>query len=444
MVSETAHPRIFRKPSSKKLSKQGQNLDMSRVASIILSGGEGTRLFPLTLNRCKPAICFGGRYRLIDIPISNSINSGCNKIFIVTQFLSATLHQHIFNTYRLDNFNSGFLNLLTAEQKPSKQNWFKGTADAVRQNLEYLQELPVDYFLILSGDQLYSMDYREMLLMALKTNADLVVAALPVKEKECKRMGILQVDEKNRITHFIEKPQDLRSIGHMQLAAKNNDSSSSSYLGSMGIYLFKREALFNLLAEDAREDFGKHLLPTMVEREKAAAYVFEGYWEDIGTIESYYHANIALTAKEPLLDFHNELKPIHSLRNNLLGPKIFNTLVNHSIICEGSVIEANEISHSILGPRTVIKKGSVITSSYIMGAEFYVNPMATDPPSPLLEIGRNCIITKTIIDKNVSIGDNVRLINKSNLSHYDGDNIFIRDGIIIVPRGVAIPDGFVL
>ncbi len=444
MVGLITNSRTVRKPHTKRSGEQHQIPDMNRVAAIVLSGGEGTRLFPLTLSRCKPALCFGGRYKLIDIPISNSINSGCNKIFVVTQFLSASLHQHIFNTYRPDNFNLGFLKILSAEQKPSKQGWFKGTADAVRQNIEYLQEVPADYFLILSGDQLYTMDYSEMLKAAIKSNADVVVAALPVMIEDCKRMGILKIDDQNKIIDFIEKPQNLSVIDHMQLESEDNEDASQMYLGSMGIYLFKREALLNLLKEDSREDFGKHLLPTMIERGKAAAYVFEGYWEDIGTIESFYNANIALTAKEPLLDCYDEFNPIHTTRSNLMGPKIFNTLINHSILCEGCILEGDEISHSILGPRTVVKKGTIITSSYVMGHDYYNLPAKTESLPEELHIGKNCIITKSIIDKNVCIGDNVRLVNKNNLSHYDGNNIYIRDGIIIVPRGATISDGFVL
>ncbi|MGZ3633311.1 MAG: sugar phosphate nucleotidyltransferase [Parachlamydiaceae bacterium] len=447
MLSLTSsNSKLFKQMRSKKLKKSLPAPDMNRVAAIILSGGEGTRLFPLTLSRCKPAISFGGRYRLIDIPISNSLNSGCHKIFVVTQFLSASLHQHVFKTYRPDSFHDGFLELLSAEQKPSGQEWFKGTADAVRKNLQYLSELSVDYFLILSGDQLYSMDYREMVITARETNADLVVATLPVKQDVCKRMGILKTDSKNRITHFVEKPQEAELLKSLQMPTNSKDQKEeeATYLGSMGIYLFKREALFKWLQEDAREDFGKHLLPTLVERGKASAYLFDGYWEDIGTIESFYNANIALTISEPFLDCYDERRPIYSNPYHLAGPKIINTLVTNSIICEGSRIQADEISSSILGPRTVVHKGTVINKAYVMGNDYYRPPVETRSLPESLHIGKNCIITKAIIDKNVYIGDNVRLINKKNLSHYDGNNIFIRDGIIIVPRGASIPDGFIL
>jgi len=423
--------------------------NMSRVASIVLGGGAGTRLFPLTLTRCKPAISFGGRYRLIDVPISNSINSGCHKIYVITQFLSASLHQHIFRTYRHDIFNSGFLELLTAEQKPSKRGWFEGTADAVRQNLEYFVEVPVDYFLILSGDQLYSMDFKEMVAMALKTDADLVVACLPVDQKDCSRMGVMQIDEEQKITGFVEKPQDDELIKQMKVQdfvkkMFQGNASGHNYLASMGIYLFKRSALLNLLQEDPREDFGKHLLPTMIKKGNSSAYIFNGYWEDIGTIESFYNANIALTEPNPSLDCYHEERPIYTTRNNLPGPKITDALVNQSIFCEGCVIEAAEISRSILGPRSIVNKGTIIKDSYVMGSDYYTPPIFTDCAPKEIHIGSSCIIQRAIIDKNASIGDGVQLINKQGLNHYDGEYAYIRDGIIIVPRGSNIPDHYIL
>lgn len=441
--------RSLRKALPKRLQSEAAPPNMNRVASIILSGGEGTRLFPLTLSCCKPAINFGGRFRLIDIPISNSINSGCHKIFVITQFLSASLHQHLFRTYRNGTFNSGFLEILSAELKHSKMGWFKGTADAVRQNIQYLLELPVDYFLILSGDQLYTMDYQEMLQTAKETNTDLVVAALPVKSHECKRMGILKIDNRKNILDFIEKPQDLNDIAHMRITtepkkSKQKRQDEPQYLGSMGIYLFKREALFKLLDEDIREDFGRHLLPTMVERGKAAVHIFNGYWEDIGTIEAFYHANIAMTRDDPPLDCYNEHKPLFTTHHNLISPRFLNTLINKSIICEGCRVDADEVRNSILGPRTMIGKGSIIAESYLMGNDYYTPPIETETLPERLQIGKNCIIMKSIIDKNVCIGDNVRLVNKNGLTHYDGNKIYIRDGIIVVPRGATIPDGFIL
>lgn len=439
--------------SSKKTAQTSNkaSVDVNRVGCIILSGGQGTRLFPLTETRCKPAIYFGGRYRLIDVPLSSSINSNCRKIFIVTQFLSSSLHRHILQTYHLDSFSPGFIDILTAEQKPKTKGWFQGTADAVRQNMEYFMETPVDYFLILSGDQLYNIDFQKIFAFAKQTDADLVIASLPVEEKDAKRLGILQIDHEQKIVNFVEKPQDKAILDQIRTAPATLEKiglahdSPRSYLGSMGIYLFKREALFNLLSEDPREDFGKHLIPTKVKQGNVFAYVYDGYWEDIGTIESFYQANMALTQSDSPFDCYNENNPIYATRLNLPGPKIYSTQVNNSILCEGSIIEADEVTHSILGPRSVVKKGAIIRDSYIMGNDYYYPPFSSNDASkgdPV--INENCIIRNTIIDKNATIGKNVQLINKNKLSHYNGEQIFIRDGITIVMRGAVIPDGFVL
>lgn len=438
---ETLNPLTssLRKYRPKNLRAKEYVPNMDRIATIILGGGEGTRLLPLTETRCKPAITFGGRYRLIDIPISNSLHSGCHKIFILTQYLSASLHQHVFRTYRQDSFHSGCVELLSAEQRPSKGGWFKGTADAVRQNLDYFREIPADYFLILSGDQIYSMDYRQMVQLAHETDADLVLGAKIVSEQDCKRLGILKINEDQKITNFVEKPQTKSALTNLHLPNDKNH-----YLASMGIYLFKRKALFNLLEEDPRHDFGQHLIPKLVDEGKAFAHLFNAYWEDIGTIGSFYEANIALTAEEPQFNCYDESWPIYSSQQHLPSPKLSNAFISQSIICEGALIEADEVRNSILGPRTVIKRGSVICSSYIMGNDFYRPPINSAHLPERLEIGNNCIITKAIVDKNSCIGNNVRLINKNNLSHYDGGNIFIRDGVIVVPRGAAIADGFIL
>lgn len=437
--------------NAKKKYSGDHSVDMTRVAAIILGGGAGTRLYPLTMTRCKPAISFGGRYRLIDVPVSNAINSGCHKMFIITQFLSSTIHRHIFQTYHLDFFSSGFIEVLAAEQKPSQKEWFQGTADAVRQNIEYFIETPVDYFLILSGDQLYNFDFRHMVQFAEKTDADLVVAALPVNAKEAKRMGILKVNEHDIISDFYEKPQDPAVLemyrSHPSVIGKLDvlPDSDRQYLGSMGIYLFKRNALIKLLQEDAREDFGKHLIPTKVKQGGAFAYLYDGYWEDIGTIEAFYQSNIALTQGYSPFDFYNETNPIYSNRSSLPGPKICNTRINHSIICEGALVEAEEVGNSILGPRSVVKRGTVIMDSYIMGNDFYKPPVEGTKSFPAeLHIGENCVIRRAILDKNVFLGKGVQLINKDRLHEYDSNPVFIRDGIIVVTRGAHLPDGFIL
>lgn len=419
---------------------------MSQVGAIILGGGQGTRLFPLTLTRSKPAICFGGYYRIIDVAISNAINSGCQKIYIVTQFFSTTLHQHIYRTYRDDSFANGYMQLLPAEERPSQRGWFSGTADAVRQNLAYLSESPADYFLILSGDQLYNIDFKEMLDVAYRTDADLTIATIPVDRESTSRMGILRTNEAGKIVDFVEKPQDAAALKGFMLPEnliKGSGNSQRQYLASMGIYLFKRQALIDLLSNDNRDDFGKHLIPSMVEQGRASAYLYDGYWEDIGTIESFHKANIALTEANPQFNCYDESWPVFCRHHNLPGPKVTRTTLNSVIMCEGCIVEADEISHSILGPRTIVKGGCIIRDTYIMGNDFYSAPKHSTLPAEL-SIGENTIIFKAIIDKHVSIGKNVQLVNKQNLANFDSPIAYIRDGIIIVPRGATIPDGFIL
>jgi len=437
-----------KQPRSRSQSKnKKKSTPMNRVAAIVLGGGEGSRLFPLTQTRCKPAISFGGKYRLIDVPLSNCINSGCHNIFVLTQFLSSSLHQHIFRTYHRDMFASGCIELLPAEQKPKTKSWFQGTADAVRQNIEYFIEVPADYFLILSGDQLYNINFQDLLDFANETDADMIIATQKIAGPEAQRMGILKVDERNFVTDFIEKPQEkeiLDKFSYQSKKAKKSDELNPSYLGSMGIYLFKREALLELLRHDPREDFGKHLIPTKVLNGGVAAYIYEGYWEDIGTIESFHKANINLTQPNPRFNCYDETNPLFTGRYNLPGPKITNCQIQNAIICEGSVVEAKSVSHSILGPRTVVRKGVEIVNSYLMGNDFYQPPVQLPSIPQCLEIGEDSIIRDAIIDKFVHIGRGVQLINQQQLSHFSNEFIHIRDGIIIVPRGTKIPDGFVL
>lgn len=425
-------------------------INIKNIATIILAGGQGIRLFPLTMSRCKPDLCYGGRYRLIDIPISNAINSGCQKIFIATQFLSSSLHRHILTTYRFGNSFACAIELLAAEEKPKNRTWFQGTADAVRQNLNHLEETHAEYFLILSGDQLYHMDFNDLLDCAKETDADMVMACLPINEADTHRMGVLQVDNRNFITAFHEKPtlkSDLNQLNLSKIQSKRFGLKAEKniyYLGSMGIYLFKRQVLIDLLTDDPREDFGKHLLPTLIQKGKTAAYIHQGYWEDIGTIESFYFANMALTKPFPPFNCYNESWPICTKPVTLPGAKILQATINHSLLNEGTTIERSEISHSIIGPRTSIKSGTIIRNSYIMGNDFFKPALANSKLPPQFEIGKNCTIINTIIDRHVRIGNNVQLINKNNLSQYDGSGIHIRDGIIIVPHGTSLPDHFIL
>lgn len=444
-------------------ARQGQTprpnmIDMGRVATIVMGGGQGSRLFPLTQSRCKPAICYGGRFRLIDVPISNALNSGCKRIFVLTQFLARTLHSHLLSTYHFDSFCGNSVEVLPAEENLKGKNWFQGTADAVRQHLDYLAESPADYFLILSGDQVYSMDYRNLLRFAIATEADAVVACLPVGEAEAKRMGVMQIDGSNMITSFFEKPQLKRDLNRMALQGaevkrlrlneRKKDPSKGPqenvFLGSMGIYLFKREALIKLLKGDTREDFGKHLIPTKVKEGNIAAYIHQGYWEDIGTIDSFYKANMALTTETPPFNLYNDTWRLFTQPTALPGARISNTVIKNSMISEGSFVYADEVSNSIVGLRAIIGKGTILRDTYMMGNDFYAPQHASSSLPKAFSIGENCLIKKTIIDKHVHIGNRVQLTNKENLDHYDSDLLYIRDGIIVVPRGSTIPDGFII
>lgn len=422
---------------------------MAKVACIILAGGQGTRLHPLTLTRCKPAVCFGGRYRLIDIPISNSLNARIQHIFIISQYFASSLQQHILETYQLDYFRQSKIQMLCPEETPQRKAWFRGTADAVRQNLEHFEKSPVDYFLILSGDQLYNMDLVEMLEFAKAKDASMVIAALPVEEKEAMRMGLLKIDASNDVLDFSEKPSDPEILKRYELSSESlkehhiANPAKKHYLGSMGIYIFKRQALFDLMREQG-DDFGHHLISVQMQKGRTSAYIYKGYWEDIGTIDSYYNANLALVSQKNCLNTYDEHNPIFTHPHNLPSPLIQDTIIHHSIISQGAIVEAKEITNSIVGVRIKIHKGTIIRDSLILGSLYNEPQCMSNYLGPEdFSIGQNCLIERAILDEHVSIGNNVQLVNKKKLRNFDGDGIFIRDGIIIVTSGTKIPDGFV-
>lgn len=421
---------------------------LKRTATIVLAGGKGTRLYPLTLHRCKPAVCFGGRYRLIDIPLSNSLNSRINQIFVISQYFASELHQHILSTYQLDMFRSGKLELLTPQETTKGKEWFKGTADAVRQSLDYILRCNAEWFLILSGDQLYNMDLYEMLTFAKEKDADLVIASIPVKKTEAKRMGLLQINANRTVTSFHEKPQEEELLTQYELSKaflreNGRESADPNYLASMGIYVFKRDALIRILKMEG-DDFGKDLIPQFIEKAKCNSYIYRGYWEDIGTVASFYKANLILAKGEGLNGYCEE-NQIYSKPQHIPNALINGTRLKESLIGQGGIIEADEITNSIVGVRALIQKGTVIRDSIILGNRTY-HPFLNQemPAHQYYSIGKNCRIEKAIIDEDTKIGNNVQLINKDNLQTYDGEGVFIRDGIIVVTSGTEIPDGFIL
>jgi glucose-1-phosphate adenylyltransferase len=410
---------------------------MDQVAAIVLAGGQGTRLDPLTRNRAKPSVGFGGRYRLIDIPLSNALNSKITNLFVISQYFASQIHEHICATYRLDFLRKGGIQLLCPEKEGKEQEWFAGTADAIRKNLHYLLKAPVDYFLILSGDQLYNMDLGDLVRFAIDKQAKMVVASLYVQENEAKRMGLMHVDRNFCIQDFQEKPKEKKIL-------EKFCDKKDRFLASMGIYVFRRDTLEELLKEPGH-DFGHHLIPTQVARGGSYAYVYDGYWVDIGTIASFYEANMSLLERKHCLQAYNEAAPIYTRSYHLPSPFIAHSRILHSYISQGSIIEADAISHSILGMRCHVKKGTTIKDSIVMGHQFYAPPLHQSPPLPAqFTIGENCVIEKAIIDEHTCIGNRVRLVNEKHLQTYDGEGVCIRDGIIIVTSGSSLPDDFVL
>jgi len=412
---------------------------IDKVASIVLAGGEGTRLFPLTKTRAKPAVAFGGRYRLIDVPVSNSLNSKIHQIYIISQYFASDLHQHVLGSFPFELFQRGDLQLLTPEETAKGKIWFKGTADAVRKNIDHFLKSSAEYFLILSGDQLYNINFAPMLQLAHDTDADLVVASLPVEEAEAKRMGLLKIKSSKRIEDFYEKPNTAELLKKFELPEKQD---GARYLGSMGIYIFKRAALVSLLQEEG-DDFGRHLIPIQIKRGKTYAYVYDGYWEDIGTVSSYYKANLALLSQKGSFNMYDSARPIYTTRHLLPSPVIRHAVIENSIISQGAIIDAKEISGSIVGLRAHIRKGAIIRNSIIVGHKFYHPPLHHSPQlPPEFTIGEECQIEKAIIDEHTRLGNGVKLLNKKNLQTFDGDGVYIRDGIIIVTSGKDLPDGY--
>jgi glucose-1-phosphate adenylyltransferase len=418
---------------------------MQGVIGVILGGGQGQRLYPLTKMRCKPAVPLGGKYRLIDIPISNCLNSGINHVFVLTQFNSASLNRHIMQTYKFDMFGGGFVEVLAAEQTHDNANWFQGTADAVRQHVKRLVSYDdVKYVVILSGDQLYQMDLQQIIGFHEQNGADITVAAIAADAQSAPRMGIMKLENDGRVSSFVEKPKPEELAGLNSL----DRDDGRSFLGSMGIYVFRKDILFDVLTESNAADFGKEVIPQAINRHRVFAWLFDGYWEDIGTIRSFYEANLALTEVTPQFNFYKAKQPIYTNPRNLPSSKLNNCTVHQSIIAEGCILSGASIKHSIIGVRTRIGSGTTIQRSIIMGADNFetLDQMEQNAAMgrPNIGIGSDCTIINAIVDKNIRIGDNVSIINAHNAWEKDDENYFIRDGIIVIPKDACIRSGTVI
>jgi glucose-1-phosphate adenylyltransferase len=421
-----------------------------KVIALILGGGAGTRLFPLTANRSKPAVPIAGKYRLVDIPISNCINSAINRIFVLTQYNSASLNKHIKNTYQFSGFTSGFVDLLAAEQTPDSPGWFQGTADAVRQSLKHIQKEDFDYVLILSGDQLYQMDFLEMLEKHQLHQSDISIATIPVDEKSATEFGILKTDNQDNVASFIEKPDKQELKDWVSFTGDKMKAEGRVYLASMGIYLFNRSVLFKLLNHELNiaADFGKEVIPFAMRHYKISSYQYESYWTDIGSISSFFEANLALTANWPSFNLFDNVRMIYTRARMLPPAKINGTYLHQALIADGSIINADSIENAVIGVRSRIGKGSKISSAYIMGNDYYEvlseSQSFENKSLPMLGIGEYCMLSHVIVDKDCKIGNHVIIKGGPHLENSDHPQFSIRDGIVIIKKGAVINDGFEL
>jgi glucose-1-phosphate adenylyltransferase len=425
---------------------------MPNVVGVIMAGGQGSRLFPLTKVRSKPAVPVAGRFRLIDIPISNCIHSNVGSIFVLTQFASESLHRHIFTTYRFDSFHRDYITLLSAQQTLENRNWYQGTADAVRQNLAFIED-PAALVLILSGDHLYRMDYRKFVDFHLTAGAEISIAVTPVRAEQAHEFGVMKVNARGRITEFQEKPRTPEDVERMRVEEDvfgrfDTPVNGRTHLASMGVYLFNQGVLRDLLAHTDTKDFGREVIPHAIGERKVCGHFFDGYWEDIGTIRSFFEAHMDLTRPLPRFDFYDEERPIFTFPRFLPGSKILGADVANTILCEGSIVNRSRIRDAIVGIRTRIGENCRIERAVVMGADFYESldeiERNRDRGVPDVGIGRDCEIRDAIVDKNARIGHGVRLVNRSGVAAETADNHVIVDGIIVVPKDAVIPDGTVI
>jgi glucose-1-phosphate adenylyltransferase len=417
-----------------------------------MGGGQGTRLFPLTKDRAKPAVPLAGKYRLVDIPISNCINSGFRRIYVLTQFNSASLHGHISRTYKFDQFTSGFVEILAAQQTLTNASWYEGTADAVRKNITHFLNHDFDYLLILSGDQLYRMDFREMVAQHVESGADITVATIPVGRIEAQSFGIMQISEDRCIKRFEEKPKDPAVLDSLRLPREwlkklGVTDDGEKFLASMGIYVFNRSLIQQLL-DNPLSDFGKHIIPRAINTHRVCSSVFEGYWEDIGTIRSFFEANLDLVTELPRFNFFDMSAPIFSRPRYLPGSKINGAQIEHAVVTDGCIINSAKIKNTIVGLRTFVGSGTELNRVIILGCDFYESAESIKQNEregrPRIGIGENCKIENAIIDKNARIGNNVKISPAGKPDNIDHELYFVRDGIIIIPKNAIIPNGTVI
>jgi len=417
----------------------------AKVLGIILGGGQGSRLHPLTQTRSKPAVPIAGKYRLVDIPISNCINSDIKRMFVLTQFNSASLNKHIKNTYHFSFFSSAFVDVLAAEQTPGNSTWFQGTADAVRQSMHHFLSHDFDYALILSGDQLYQMDFEEMVEKHIKSKAAISIATIPVNAKDATSFGILKTNDKNGITSFIEKPAAELLPDWTSEVSNEMKNEGRHYLASMGIYIFNRDLLIELMSNPDTIDFGKEIIPQAIDKHKVVSFQYEGYWTDIGNIDSFFEANLGLTDDFPKFNLYSTDKRIYTHARMLPTTKISGTVLDKTVIAGGCIINAGKIEHSVIGVRSRIDKESTVINTYMMGSDFYQSlEEILDPNIISMGIGARCFIKNAILDKNCCIGDDVRINGGKHLQDTETDTYVIRDGIVVVKNSALIPNGFII
>lgn len=417
----------------------------NEVLSIILGGGQGSRLHPLTHARSKPAVPIAGKYRLVDIPISNCINSEIKRIFVLTQFNSESLNKHIKNTYSFSFFSKAFVDVLAAEQTPENNGWFQGTADAVRQSMHHFLKHDFEYALILSGDQLYQMDFNDMIKAHKKSKAKISIATIPVNEKDATSFGILKSDDKNQVTSFIEKPDASLLPDWTSEVSDEMKAEGRNHLASMGIYIFNRDLLIELMSNPDTIDFGKEIIPQSINKYKTLSYQYEGYWTDIGNVESFFEANLGLTDDIPKFNLYDRSKRIYTRARMLPTTKITGTTLSKTVIAEGCIISAAKIERSVIGIRSRIGNDSTVINTYMIGSDFYQNEKEiTDNKTINMGIGQRCFIKNVIIDKNCSIGDDVRINGGKHLKDVETDKYVIKDGIVVLKKGTILPNGFVI